>query len=149
MAGSLLFNRRQFTALLGAMFTPALPGVAAVPAPRMAPLVDFAIAGGYYHGLEQALGAGLLTKGAKLTLKPEPENPFDSNAIAVLGPDGVRLGYVPRAINREVLAAMKEGAAIALEICEPLTEDDYDDDTLFHTFFTEGDPRLRLWVEEG
>ncbi len=45
-----------------------------------------------------------LKAGQKLKLKPEFDNPFDSNAIAIYRKD-VKLGYVPRAKN-ELLAQL-------------------------------------------
>lgn len=36
------------------------------------------------------------------TLEPEPTNPYDSNAIKVLAPDGYHVGYVPKDMTEEV-----------------------------------------------
>lgn len=36
------------------------------------------------------------------TLTPEPTNPYDSNAIAIITPEGHRLGYVPKDMTAEV-----------------------------------------------
>ena len=41
----------------------------------------------------------------------EPENPYDSNAIAVKLLDGTSLGYVPRNINQEADFALPESFA--------------------------------------
>lgn len=35
-------------------------------------------------------------------LKPEPDNPYDSNAIAIFATDGKKIGYVPKDMTDEV-----------------------------------------------
>lgn len=35
-------------------------------------------------------------------LKPEPNNPYDSNAIAIFSADGKKLGYVPKDMTKSV-----------------------------------------------
>ena len=62
-------------------------------------IIDCHIAGfTYYDGLEVI---DQLTLGAMVTLKSEPENPNDPDAVAVYF-GGTKLGYVPRAKNSEL-----------------------------------------------
>jgi hypothetical protein len=50
---------------------------------------------GATHRLE-ALASDDAAPGRALTLRPEPENPYDPNAVAVLLASGEAVGYVPR-----------------------------------------------------
>lgn len=149
-----LTRRQTHGALLGglaALFGLRLPVAAApvpapVPGPVMVPLFDFAIAGGWYHGLGAALKAGL-GPGTALTLRREADNPHDPNAIAVHGPDGARLGYVPRRGNAGLAARMDAGAQVRAEVLA-LTDGSPLLDDLVMTGLMRGDPLLRLWVED-
>jgi hypothetical protein len=59
-------------------------------------LLDFHIAGfAYYDGLDVI---EQLTLGAPVSLKSEPDNPYDPEAIVVVLGD-TKLGYVPRVKN--------------------------------------------------
>lgn len=65
----------------------------------------FYIAGVQHHEFKQVLHD--LQEGQDVDLIPDPKNKFDKNAIALtVGNDAVMLGYVPKKINSEVLAAM-------------------------------------------
>lgn len=52
-----------------------------------------------HQGTEAIVAA--LTPGAVVALVREPENKFDKNAVAVWV-DGKRVGYIPKATNREL-----------------------------------------------
>jgi len=55
-----------------------------------------------------------LKVGTLLTLKAEPDNPYDPEAVAVfLG--SVRLGYVPRALNQKISSLLYFGHVGAIE----------------------------------
>jgi hypothetical protein len=139
------FTRRGVNlALLGLALGLAAPG-ATRPATRTV-LFDFAIAGGYYHGLRKRLD--LFVPRLLLPLRAEPDNPHDANAVSVLAPDGQRLGYVPREANAPVARLLASGAHVACEVVGPLKVRDARDvpDELVFTGFTYGDPRLRLTV---
>lgn len=83
------FTRRSVNlTLLGVALGLLAPG-AGRPATRTV-LFDFAIAGGFHHGLRDRRAT--LQPSMALTLRAEPDNPHDLNAVAVLAPDGVRLG---------------------------------------------------------
>ena len=45
----------------------------------------------------------------ELTLQRDSGNAYDANAIAVLGPDGVQLGYVSRKMAEEIAPIMDRG----------------------------------------
>ena len=47
-----------------------------------------------------------------LTLVPEPDNPHDRNAIALMTPSGDKLGYVPRDSTAPLHQALLEGGAV-------------------------------------
>lgn len=53
---------------------------------------------------------GLLKFGQELYLFPDPNNPYDSNAVKVMGPDGRQLGNLSRAIASNVTVNMRKGA---------------------------------------
>jgi len=59
---------------------------------------------GVSFGARQAL-ASELTPGRRLLLRPEPQNPHDPGAVAVLTPAGRKLGYVPREVASRALPA--------------------------------------------
>ena len=62
-------------------------------------LLDCHIAGfTYYDGLDVI---GELKLGAPVTLKSEPDNPYDPDAVAIYYED-IKLGYVPQAKNSPV-----------------------------------------------
>jgi hypothetical protein len=139
----------------GGMLAAALAVVVGVPHDRTSSarasvrLLDFAIAGGHYHGLYQALPS--LTTGTRLALVREPENPYDSNAVAVhLAAVGLKLGFVPRAANPPVARLIDRGMSIRAEVAGVLDvwRDSNRDDFAF-TGFASGDPLIRLTVERG
>jgi HIRAN domain len=77
------------------------------------PLFDFAIAGGWYHGLREARTS--IVNGELLQLRAEPDNPHDAHAVAVCRA-GLLLGYIPRAANAPVARLLGEGADIRCEV---------------------------------
>ena len=85
------------------------------------------VAGTGYH--EAAVEAKSLKAGDQLVLKREPDNPHDKLAIAVLGQNGAKLGYIPGSQNGVLARLMDSGKQISAEItaCEvvdPWTEID-------------------------
>lgn len=62
---------------------------------------EFYIAGFKHHegmSIIDELGAWRLD----VVLEPEPQNPYDPNAIKIYTPEGFMLGYVPRAIAKDL-----------------------------------------------
>jgi hypothetical protein len=76
-----------------------------------------AVAGAARHHAD-ALESGAAAPGARLSLRRDPGNPHDPNAIAVHTPDGGdQLGWVPREIAAEIAAEIDSGhpwAAVVL-----------------------------------
>jgi hypothetical protein len=137
------FTRRSVNlGLIAAAIGLAASGRAPAARPPT-PLFDFAIAGGFYHGLRSVRGSLII--GERLALAPEPDNPHDGNAVAVMR-EGLRLGYIPRAANAPVAALLKDGRTIRCEIANRLTGWD-DIEAFAWTGYTSGDPLLRLTLE--
>jgi hypothetical protein len=106
-------------------------------------LFDFAIAGGWHHGLYERIGD--VVGGAALRVEREPDNPYDSSAVAIWL-DRTKLGYVPRCANAAVARLLDAGESLAVEVVGALDchkSADVPDDLEFTSFRT-GDPRLRL-----
>lgn len=60
------------------------------------PIGIFTIAGLKHRPQEARDELNIIDSGTELTLVPEPDNKFDSNAIKILSPKGTFLGYIPR-----------------------------------------------------
>lgn len=77
---------------------------------------------GHQHYLDAALTVAV---GQKVTLKKEPENQYDENAIAVISESGRHIGYIPRNRTAVFHLLMDAGAIQDIEIIklkEPLHE---------------------------
>ena len=92
-------RRRDVIRALGSLF-----GVGALAtrrvraaAPREIRLARMHVAGTAYYDAEAV--ADRLRPGQRLALRRQPENRYDALAIEVLGPEGHKLGYVPRQRN--------------------------------------------------
>lgn len=138
------FSRRQvhkavIAVAMGLAASRLLP-----PAPVR--LFDFAVAGGWHHGLGTVRKTML--PGEVVDLIAEPGNPYDEFAVRVVRRDGTMLGYVPRAANRpvaELLAVGRRVEAVVVETLRFARDEEIPDDFAF-TGFTNGDPRLRLYL---
>ena len=64
----------------------------------------FNIAGVQFHQMKTIIND--LNVGDELTLIPEPENPHDSNAVAIMC-EGVMCGYVPGTLSAEISALVE------------------------------------------
>lgn len=53
---------------------------------------------------------GILERGTELTLRRDPTNPYDANAVAVIAPDGRQLGFLPKDVAAKVSPDMVRGA---------------------------------------
>ena len=87
-----------------------------LPAPyaREIRLLECHIAGTQYAGLEEF--AWELETGEMLTLKREPDNPHDGNAIRIQDRHERKLGYVPKAKNEVLAALMDAGKFLSARI---------------------------------
>lgn len=69
----------------------------------------FSIAGFTFY--EGVLAFKHLEIGTELTIKPEPENRYDENAVAIYYKEH-KLGYVPRSQNKAIAAILGAGQNI-------------------------------------
>ncbi len=69
------------------------------------------VAGTAYYDAEAA--ADRLRPGQRLALRRQPENRYDAFAIEVLGPEGHKLGYVPRRRNEMPARLMDAGKRLS------------------------------------
>ena len=76
-------------------------------APREILLARLHVGGTAYYDAEAA--ADRLRPGQRLALRRQPENRYDALAIEVLGPEGHKLGYVPRRRNEMPARLMDAG----------------------------------------
>ena len=101
-------NRRRLPGWLGLAPAAALAarGAAATAAlERRAPvrLLFTRVNGEHYY--DAAAAVTMLTPGDRVTLRREPDNPYDRRAIEVIDAAGQKLGYVAR-IDNSALARM-------------------------------------------
>ena len=80
-------------------------------APREILLARTHVAGTAYYDAEAA--ADRLRPGQRLTLRRQPENRYDTHAIEILGPEGHKLGYVPRRRNEMPARLMDAGKRLS------------------------------------
>ncbi len=80
-------------------------------APREIRLAGMHVAGTPYYEAEAA--ADRLRPGQRLVLRRQPENRYDALAIEVLGPEGHKLGYVPRRRNEIPARLMDAGKRLS------------------------------------
>ena len=71
------------------------------------------LAGSQFHALPDVVAK--IRVGDSLTLKRQPDNPHDSNAIQVLW-QGQLLGFVPRRENKAVARAMDRGEPLVARV---------------------------------
>lgn len=145
MADEDTFTRRDINrALLTTAL--AIAGGRNVVGRLSAPLFDFTIAGGQYHGLETALER--IKPGMQLALVREAANPYDPDAVAV-HLDGLKLGFIPREANSPVAHLLDRGERVTAEVLRMLDirrSSEIPDEPVFTTFAS-GDPMIRLTVE--
>jgi hypothetical protein len=99
-------DRRGFfiAGAAGGLLAPLAAGAAPARAPARAAIAS------YVTGLRDHLGgAEPPAAPAALGLRREPGRAFDPLSVAVLGPDGARLGYLPAAQGRVLAPLMDAG----------------------------------------
>lgn len=92
-------HRRDVIRVLGCLFgavTLTTRGVRTA-APRETLLARMRVAGTAYY--DAGAVADRLRPGHRLALRRQPQNRYDALAIEILGPEGHKLGYVPRQRN--------------------------------------------------
>jgi hypothetical protein len=109
-------HRRPCRSLIAAaLLAAAMAGIVAMPMAARAQSVRMLVqssplAGYRYH--EAPRWFGELRSGDSLTLRREPDNPHDANAVRVEW-QGHMLGYVPRAQNATLAWAMDRGDPVS------------------------------------
>ena len=83
-------------------------------APRQILLAGMHVAGTAYYDAEGAVDR--LRPGQILGLRREPENRYDALAIEVLGPQGDKLGYVPRGRNEMPARLLDAGKRLSARV---------------------------------
>lgn len=103
------WSRRSFLASAGTLAMAGGAGATVIDGgePRRVPLLKTYVAGAERRVMREVESA--LKPGAELQLMREPENDYDSRAIAVLIEDGRKLGYIPRVENQAVANLMDAG----------------------------------------
>ena len=80
--------------------------VQAAPSREILLARSYVVGAAYY---DAAAAAGRLRPGQRLALRREPDNRYDALAIELFGPEGHKLGYVPRACNEAAALLMDAG----------------------------------------
>lgn len=105
---------RALSAALSAVLALAVPPATAETDGRIEVLVQQSpLAGSQYYALSSVWDE--IRPGDRLSLIREPENRHDANAVRVEW-NGRRLGYVPRAENRALAAAMDRGERVEARV---------------------------------
>jgi hypothetical protein len=69
-------------------------------------MLTYIVGARFYPGAALAIGA--LREDEVVTLRAEPDNPYDRNAVAVFNAAGVKLGHVPRQEAPAVAKLLKQ-----------------------------------------
>ncbi len=68
----------------------------------------------FVDGVEEVVKG--MKVGDRFQLRREPDNYYDSNAIAVVDGDGLRIGYIPRKVNPIAAGLMDSGKHLYCEV---------------------------------
>lgn len=79
------------------------------------PSIQCTLAGANFRPSEARERCKALRIGEELELEPDPENPYDSNAIKVLA-DEHFIGFIPKTDNVPVLAAINRGEDLRVTV---------------------------------
>ena len=82
---------------------------------------DFAVRGVTFENRQEIIAE--LSENTPLELSPEPSNPYDSNAVAILF-EGKKIGYVPKEYAGYISKLLKRGEKLyiaVIKIWEKLT----------------------------
>lgn len=101
-------------------FQPIAPVSAPAPKREVKPLlprtvITTPLAGGKNGGYFAALNANDLREGQPVWLAPEPDNPYDADAVMVKKPGcgGAILGYIPASLAPAIAATLQNGGLAA------------------------------------
>ena len=87
--------------------------------------LGFNLAGVTFNGHQQVIASLLSEKTKHLArLVREPDNPHDSNAVAVQV-NGRRIGYVPRSVAEDVIFFMPQIIKTTVEVGYSVNQDKY------------------------
>lgn len=86
----------------------------------------FYIAGFKFHEGMLKISKGTIAEGDVVTLVPEPTNPYDENAIQVHH-DGTMIGFVPKAVNKNLLPLFNDAASVEAEILKVNEDSAFDE----------------------
>jgi len=104
------------------------------------------VAGAARHHAQALADEHAVAPGRSLTLRRDPGNEHDPNAIAVLAPGGDMLGFVPRAVAEELAPALDDGARWAAVVLREQRASPRDPRTGLTMLLAEGDA-IELQVE--
>jgi hypothetical protein len=76
----------------------------------------------------------------RVVLRPEPENPYDANAMAIDSETGEQLGYLPAALAKEIRHAEQQGLWHRAFIREIFARDSRYDDLDVELVVIRGEP---------
>ena len=76
-------------------------------------LQNFAIRGITFENRQQIIAE--LKENMLLELSPEPENPYDQNAVAILF-EGEKIGYVPREYSAYISSLLQQGIKLYITV---------------------------------
>lgn len=85
-----------------------------MPAPITLPIVGSQYPNKGRKAPSRRFAIELCETGDPIELRPEPENEFDENAIAVFSSDGIQMGYLPAARAPYVGMMMRRGEVRAV-----------------------------------
>lgn len=82
---------------------------------------DFMVAGVQFDGRARIISQSRLSVGDRVRLRPEPDNPKDDCAVAVILSDGRKIGYVPRTDSEDVSGCIEDGGYYVSTVKKILT----------------------------
>jgi len=107
------FIRKSILGFIGLMALGPEKSIAKPVAERIYSLGEIPVAGFQYYKGERI--SHLLKEGTNIQLKREPENKYDSNAIALYCND-VKIGFVPRDDNYTMALLLDQNAPLSAQI---------------------------------
>lgn len=115
-----MIGRRLFLKIAGLAPFALLAGrAAAAPGHEQAvALLECNVAGFQYHDGMRRHVMSSLASGSELTLIREPDNSYDTNAIALHTRSGAMIGYLPRSLNHVPAALLDQRMLLRAAVSE-------------------------------